>query len=55
MGFVGTDNNGDAIHVQIPRRAVNIHRPFILEDSLYVLSGFRVTMPQIRFIAMNRS
>ncbi|OMO51269.1 hypothetical protein CCACVL1_29894 [Corchorus capsularis] len=51
-GFLGTDSNGDAIHVQIQPRALHIHKHLIIEGSIYILSNFRVTMPQVRFVAV---
>ncbi|OMP08506.1 Nucleic acid-binding protein [Corchorus olitorius] len=51
-GFLATDRNGDAIHVQIQPMALDIHKHLIIEGSIYMLSNFRVTMPQITFVAV---
>ncbi|OMO67952.1 Nucleic acid-binding protein [Corchorus olitorius] len=54
-GFLATDKNGDAIHVQIQPMALDLHRHLIIEGSIYMLSNFKVTMPQVSFVAVKSS
>ncbi|OMP09052.1 Nucleic acid-binding protein [Corchorus olitorius] len=55
LAFLATDNQGQSIHVQIGQRDIEHFRALLIEGALYLLSGFRVSRPNINLIAVRSS
>ncbi|OMP05880.1 Nucleic acid-binding protein [Corchorus olitorius] len=51
ISFIGTDCNGDGIHVQIPPTDAEKFRPVLVEGMVYDITGFRVGAPTANNIA----
>ncbi|OMP10722.1 Nucleic acid-binding protein [Corchorus olitorius] len=51
IAFIGTDCNGDGIHVQIPPTDAENFRPVLVEGMVYDITGFRVGAPTANNIA----
>ncbi|OMO78513.1 Nucleic acid-binding protein [Corchorus olitorius] len=51
IAFIGTDCNGDGIHVQIPPTDAEKFRPVLVEGMVYDITGFRVGAPTANNIA----
>ncbi|OMO74441.1 hypothetical protein CCACVL1_16707 [Corchorus capsularis] len=49
---VPTGQRGQPIHIQIGQRDVEHFRALLIEGALYLLSGFRVSRPNISLIAV---